>query len=235
MKSLLLLVLVIAVGSAIMRYSALLADETTTIAKLTTDGFDPLAAKPSKDPDLVTGLSSNVVRSAPVSAPAPAPVTVYEEAPIDGVLEMLERKIAYFELQQDDCVRCAASLGKVVRLRFTMEPPIEGLEEVSVVTSKQAFSVFGQQQSEGGKFLIAAGGDLLLIGPRQNLLKINFDASVQMRRVSDDEKKKEGRSNAKGSTVIGLGQMQELLTVGGSKLMVSAEEVVVVEDIRKPK
>jgi hypothetical protein len=227
MKSLILLVLVIAAGSAISRYSALLADETTSIAKLT-DGIEPVTAKSVKDPDLVPGLSSNVVRV------APAPALVYEDPPIDGVLEMLERKIAYFELQQDDCVRCAASLGKVVRLSFSMEPPIEGLEEISVVTTRQAFSIFGQQQSDGGKFAIAAGGDLLLVGPRQNLLKINFDASVQMRRIMDKEKKKEGRSNAKGSTVIGLGQKQELLTVGGSKLMVSAEEVVV-EEIRKPK
>lgn len=235
MKSIILLSLIIAATAAFTRYSALVADEEATLALLEQEIDAARAPLPVPDVAAVPEMM--------IAAPAPqalSPVQFQQEmtamtiAQTHDVLQLLERKIEYLEIQQNDYVTCAPALGKVVRLSFSIEPPIEGLDPVSVVTSKQAYSIFAQLESESGKFAVASGGDLQLIGARQSLLKLNFDLSVETRRFVEGETEKKGRSNGQGSTIIGLGQKQELLTVGGSKLMVEVKEVIV-EEVRPAK
>ena len=237
MKSIVLLCLIVVTAAAFTRYTALVAEEETALAQLTRE-IETFAPAPDPDPDPVLDPVVNAPGSPEPVSVNHAAVSTQREVNAMAIshthemLQLLERKLDYLEMQRDDYVTCAPALGKVVRLSFSLDPPIEGLDPVSVVTSKQAYSIFGQLESEGGKFAVAAGGDIRLIGARQTLLKLDFDVSVEMRRVADGNKG--GRSNGQGSTIIGLGQKQELLTVGGSKLMVEAKEVIV-EEVRSAK
>ena len=223
-KSLFVLLLIILVAGAIARYSDVVADERAEM--------QALAAAVADDP--VSVPIASVRPSGPPPTPQAPPIIPTEQAfrnvafdEAHDALDRLQEKLEFLERRQENPTTASERIGRVVKLTFSLDPPLDGVSPASVTSARRCYSLYSTSEGDGGRFGISAMGEMSLMGARVDQVSLTFDAEVELVKSAGDEDRGEtkSRSACQGSTVVAIGHKQELLTLGDSRVMVEASIV----------
>lgn len=138
----------------------------------------------------------------------------------DLALRSMEQ--AMRRLREREGATPARPIGKMLRLTFRLEPEVDGVAPVSVLTRLSAYSAFADTFAAGTSFRFNVAGDLSVKGLQHDRVAVDFSTLLQFEDTRNEER---GSSGATGSADLMIGEPEVLMSVGSRNLVLTVDEV----------